>query len=309
MTSRLKSAFPTASRQKTNWRLFPSHYLSKDWRIWQTSPYHHTLDQFLDFAVVSVPQLDTLGQDLADRLGGQFVQGPLKTKERAEQYCNLFDRTPSYITDYARGVVLLDTLHDVVRARKKIRDWTNSPQSTIVESLDRYSRPTSSGLRGIFLSVALPNGHIAEIQVHHKAYWEALQNTHTLYQRKRDLEEMELRSEIRYFLAYEAYSRKEEFDMPEEWTDEQKKELKRARQARQTQLDGVANATGIKTLELASRNFQGDCSYPVRPTIASQNGQLAYLIASERLSSVIAQPDDASNEWWDPEWQPNWDIK
>ncbi len=309
MVSRLESAFPTASRQKTNWRLFPSHYLAEQWRARQTAPYYISIEQFLEFAAESLPHLDIIGQDLAHRLGGHFALGPLKTYERVEQQCNILNCSPSYITDYTRGVVLLDNLHDVIRARKKIRDWTNSPQSTIAESIDRYSQPNSGGLRGIFLSIVLPNGHIAEIQVHLKAYWEALQNTHSLYQRKRNLEDDKFRYEVRYFLAYEAYIRDKEFEIPKEWTDEHKRVLKRVRQERHIQLDSIANTTGVKILELASRNFKGDCSYPVRPIIASQNGQLAYLIASESLSSVIIQPDDASNEWWDPKWQPNWDIK
>lgn len=279
MKHRPTTAFHIANHHKRNWQFSIDDPTEISWRVGQSFSWGMAdIDSFLNQAKESDPLLQNTGKDLADRLGGEFILGPLKKRERVEQVLGK-DESPSTITDYVRGCILLENSHEVIRARKKIREWTDTYKTPILQSIDRYSRPTAIGLRGIFLYVELPNGHIGEIQVHLKSYWDELQKTHPLYSRARDMLEKKTRYSNARVDLFMACVKGEDFEPPKEWTDEDQREFKKVRKNRKFELAHIAEITHVNSLLLESKNFVGDCSYPVRPTVNSQNGQLGFLIA------------------------------
>ena len=153
------------------------------------------------------------------------------------------------ITDYCRGVLLFDDIEKIRSCREFLDDLTveNGQKGMpweIKRVWDRYAFPTENSFGGIFITPQLKNVHMAEIQVHQKDYWYAIQNLHTLYK------------EMSSYLF--RYGNKD--NMPPE-EREKYLDLKTHRKA---ELEKISYKTTNTTMLLAKWVGNKSCSWPYR---------------------------------------------
>jgi len=300
-----------AHAKDTAWRFFPEECVDTHFELKQPySNYHRsTVADMIEEAAQERAPFDAFGQKFAHHLQGQFLLGPNKTHESAvasllrnnndllPQYA---DREGSGLTDYLRGAILVEDNHGIVRARKKLRDIVDHEQSTIIQIKDRTSRPPHNGMRGIFVHVATPAGHIAEIQIHTRAYWEAFATTRDAFEKHRAFNLTESLHYRKLVTEREAWMQGETPPaIREEWNDEARAQSRRARSTRYAGLEEIAKTTKINALELSGKNYEGDCSFPLRPAVVS--GQKGFAIAEEHLGKYIKE----NYPYWDPTWHPS----
>lgn len=250
--------------------------------------------------------LQEFGQKLAEHLQGSFALGPDKTREQA--LAGLMykgrDVTPGLeedsiyqIVDFRRGCLLVEDNHALIRARKKLRDITDHDQAIFLEVRDLYSRPPTTPIRGIYVIAMMPNEEVVEIQVHTRAYWENMIKTHAAYETHRDFKAQSTLPIRDYNLAYLHWVKGHDYTpLATEWTDEARGLSRRARATRRHSVEQAAHASGAFRLELKDKNYQGDCSFPLRPAVVA--GQSGYMIADDYLDAFVKK----EYPWRDPSW-------
>jgi hypothetical protein len=124
-------------------------------------------------------------RELASELGGeaQFPPG-LKGRERAlEKIASKYGGDAAGLTDISRATIQFDRLEDVYDALGELE----GRGIEIVRLNDRFLKPTAEGYRDIITNVRMPNGHVAELQLHVKGVLKAKDVNHVLYERQRSI--------------------------------------------------------------------------------------------------------------------------
>lgn len=215
------------------------------------------------------------GHDLADLFGGDFSLGPPKDKERIQEIIRE-GYSSQFIRDYLRGVILLRDNQTLLSTREKLRNFLDHRQSLIVECIDRYAHPSSTGYRGILLYVQL-NHHIAEIQIHTQAYWDAVNKNHHTYKNVRTLrahgKSLENDPDV-IDSFYESGCLEGEF---EAYSQEISTAFSKAQTLRRTNLQAAAEQSGVNDLVLDPSEWKNSCTYPLRP-VKLDTGTDGYMI-------------------------------
>lgn len=274
--------------KRVGWKFYPAHCLG-DVPIFQQQGNLRTL---LQMAEQSRPAMRETGELFAKEFGGTFTLAANKTYESALRKIGQIDNelpidqreiNAHDIIDPARGVIIVDDTDGIERVRKKLKSILDYRQDTVVLVGDRYSRPPSIPIRGIFMYVRLPNGVIGEIQVHTRDYWNGLQAIRQDYETHRAM--MDERY-INWEREREANLAKENGEplpyLESVWNEADESRLIAAQKKRTQQLNNLAVTTGVTVLEQAAVNFENDCSYPRRPHHHEKTGQFGYLIPALR---------------------------
>lgn len=245
-----------------------------------------SIKRFTRHARMEQPIFSKIGDDLADLFGGDFSLGPPKDKERIQEIIREGYR-PQFIRDYLRGVIVLPDNQTLLSAREKLRNFLNHKQRWIIECIDRYAHPSSTGYRGIFLYVQL-NHHIAEIQIHTQAYWDTVNKDHHVYENLRALRAHGKNLEnapdaINSF--YDSGCLEGEF---EAYSQEIYNAFLKAQTLRHTKLQAAAEQSGVNDLVLDPSEWKNSCTYPLRP-VKLDTGADGYMIPTS-LSHFYA-PD------------------
>lgn len=246
----------------------------------------YSIERFTDEAKTKQPFFLKIGKNLADLFGGNFSLGPPKDNERIQEIIREGYR-PQFIRDYLRGVILLRDNETLLAAREKLRNLLNHNQPWIIECIDRYAHPSSAGYRGIFLYVQL-DYHIAEIQIHTQAYWNAVNKDHDVYKKQRtvlahgnDLQD----SPDVIDAFYESGCLEGEFDA---YSQEIYRAFLKIQTLRRTKLQAAAEQSGVNDLVLDPSEWKNSCTYPLRP-VKLDTGANGYMIPTS-LSHFYA-PD------------------
>lgn len=245
-----------------------------------------SIKRFTDHATMEQPIFSKIGDDLADLFGGDFSLGPPKDKERIQEIIREGYR-PQSIRDYLRGVIVLPDNQTLLSAREKLRNFLDHRQSLIVECIDRYAHPSSAGYRGIFLYVQL-NHHIAEIQIHTQAYWNAVNKDHDVYKKLRTVlahgKNLQNSPDV-IDSFYESGCLEEEF---EAYFQEIYNAFLRVQTLRRTKLQAAAEESNVNDLVLDPSEWKNSCTYPLRP-VKLDTGADGYMVPTS-LSHFYA-PD------------------
>jgi hypothetical protein len=121
---------------------------------------------------------DLTPEDWASEQGFVFV-APLKSESRAkEKVMADYDGDWSQLRDIVRATISVPTMADVKTALAKLKE---SGVELAQQPKDRFAEPTSEGYRDAMTIVKLPNGMLAELQVHVKAMTLAKDHGHHAY--------------------------------------------------------------------------------------------------------------------------------
>ena len=143
------------------------------------------LDALYKSAAQADPVLQKTVRELADDLGGEAMFPPgLKGRERAvEKVMAKYGGDFAALTDLSRATLAFDKLEDVYGALAQLE----KRGLKIVRLNDRFLRPTAEGYRDIITNVRMPNGHVAELQLHVKGITKAKDASHALYEQQRTI--------------------------------------------------------------------------------------------------------------------------
>lgn len=143
------------------------------------------LDDLYRQAAAADPVLQRTVRELADDLGGDALFPPgLKGRERAiEKAMTKYGGNFAALTDLSRATLAFDRLEDVYAAVGLLEQRG----LRFVRLNDRFLRPIAEGYRDIITNVRLPNGHVAELQLHVKGIAKVKEQSHKLYERQRSI--------------------------------------------------------------------------------------------------------------------------
>lgn len=129
---------------------------------------------------------DHLGDEVLGKKGPILLTAPLKGEKRAtEKVMSDYNGDWSQITDVVRGTIAVDNYHDIDTVVKKMKE---AGVKVAAKPKDRFSSPTDVGYRDVMLSVELPSGHVAEMQVNVKPMLAAKEKAHKEYEDMRSIE-------------------------------------------------------------------------------------------------------------------------
>ncbi len=281
--------------KRSGWCFFPADAFDGRFELFQ---YTGSLHQVLIQAEQARPAMQMHGERLAHHLGGAFTLAANKTREQALISTALddFEIPPSQlemsahsILDPVRGCILVDGPQGIQYARTKLRSILDFKQSAIVKVSDRYSRPPSSDLRGIFINLRMPNGVIGEMQIHTHEYWTGLNRIRAQYERYRSM----------LYQSYLAYASEKEADcedagcedvvpvLHKAWTEADDSKIDDLRKIRTNGLRNLTSISGVKSLELSVSGYEGDCSFPMRPAVDAKTGQMGYSIPAYKQAYLV----------------------
>lgn len=129
----------------------------------------------------------------------EFSQGPTKKWDRSVvkllgEEGSLADPIKSdKVVDLVRGRVVIDSADQVRAVREILADDTLRRELGIEYAKDRFANPSATHYRDINMSIRLPNGHIAEIQINQRDMLAAAEFTHDPYE---DADAMQKRTQI-----------------------------------------------------------------------------------------------------------------
>lgn len=146
------------------------------------------LDQLYKEAVIADEYLKQLTRNVAVGTEGTAVFPPgggLKGRKRArEKIAVELGGDPSLLMDISRSSIEYDSVDQVYGALQYILEQGYQ----VVRLKDRALEPLPSGFWDIHLNLRMPNGHIAELQLHLKKIREYSKGSgHRLYKRIRDI--------------------------------------------------------------------------------------------------------------------------
>jgi len=142
------------------------------------------MDEAYELAAQSKPDFDNFCSGIAKELGCEYIEAPLKGKERAHQKLNSkYKGDLKQLQDIARGRIVCDNLEQIDELKKHIKENTNP----YVEA-DRIDRPNERGYRDLKFTFPSSNGLLVELQIHLRAFVEADKKTHSHYEKIRDIQ-------------------------------------------------------------------------------------------------------------------------
>jgi len=199
----------------------------------------------------SVPILQDLGDailcDLKTRHPGlfadaKFEMGALKRLDRAtDKIIGDYKGNHAKIYDLARGRIIIDTAEQIEVLRTYFQE---NAEDLGVESLkDRFTDPSDTGFRDINMKMRLPNGHVIEFRVEHRAMMESAKITHGLYE---EIQEIKRKS------VYENRNLTEEEESSIKTTLDEIRDIHR-HPAKKANLDRLLSDKGWKILKSHER--------------------------------------------------------
>ena|GEM_PF-1357411 len=149
----------------------------------------HDLDALYREAAVADKCLKQMTKDIAACTGGKAVFPPgggLKRRKRAEEKIQVeLGGDASALMDISRSSIEYDDVDQVYRALEFILQHGYE----VVRLKDRALDPLPSGFWDIHLNLRMPNGHIAELQLHlRKIRQYSIEQGHQYYARVRAME-------------------------------------------------------------------------------------------------------------------------
>jgi hypothetical protein len=149
----------------------------------------HDLDTLYGEAAVADKDLKRMTRTVAASTGGTAVFPPgggLKGRKRAEEKIEVeLGGDASLLMDISRSSIEYDDVDQVYRALRFILQQGYE----VVRVKDRALEPLPSGFWDIHLNLRMPNGHIAELQLHlRKIRQYSIEKGHKRYERIREME-------------------------------------------------------------------------------------------------------------------------
>jgi len=148
-----------------------------------------SLDALYEDAAVADKKLKEMARTIAECTGGTAVFPPgggLKGRKRAREKIEVeLGGDASALMDISRGSIEYDDVIQVYHALEFILRHGYA----VVRVKDRALEPLSSGFWDIHLNLCMPNGHIAELQLHLKEIRQySIEQGHDRYEQIRDME-------------------------------------------------------------------------------------------------------------------------
>ena len=147
------------------------------------------LDTLYGEAAVADQNLKGMTRKIAEETGGTAVFPPgggLKGRKRAREKIEVeFGGDASALMDISRSSIEYDNVDQVYQALEFILHQGYE----VVRVKDRALEPLASGFWDIHLNLCMPNGHIAELQLHLREIRQySILKGHDLYEQIRDME-------------------------------------------------------------------------------------------------------------------------
>jgi len=141
------------------------------------------INEAYELAAEAKPALDIFSRTAAEAFGCEYIEAPLKGKERANQKLNgKYKGDLKQLQDIARGRIICDNLEQIDALKKHIKENTN-PHAEV----DRIDRPNERGYRDLKYTFPASNGLLVELQIHLRAFVEADKKTHSHYEKIRNI--------------------------------------------------------------------------------------------------------------------------
>jgi hypothetical protein len=132
----------------------------------------------LKLAEEAKPEFDRRLINIANQLGGEAQTPPVKGMQRAAVRLVVDHKGDNLkTTDLLRGSVVVPSLSDIPAAMRAV--GANFP---VVRTKDRFTTPTNDGYRDVLMNVRMPNGLVAEVQIHTPETAAARQAGHGIYE-------------------------------------------------------------------------------------------------------------------------------
>ena len=182
-----------------------------------------SFDELFEEARASRPLLVEQGQKMIDALqainprlfeGITLEIAPIKEVEGARAKVDVdYAGDQSKIVDLVRGRVLVDKPEQVAAIREYITEQQRlaeipegNPDINIVNSKDRFAKPSETNFRDINMALRLPNGHVAEFRIEDRDLTAASKPTHAPYKQAQVIDRT-VRSENRAMTVDESIER------------------------------------------------------------------------------------------------------
>lgn len=129
--------------------------------------------------------------------GAMLFLAPNKAKDgrATEKVRDKYKGDASQLTDVVRGSIAFDTLDEMYAAPEKLR---KGGVKVVTKPNDSYLEPRDSGYADVALSIEMPNGMVAELQLHTKEMIKAKNTGHKDYEITRKIEEGAKKSGRKY---------------------------------------------------------------------------------------------------------------
>lgn len=128
---------------------------------------------------------DITPEEWANDTGFLFI-APLKGEKRAREKVEAdYDGDWSQLRDIVRATISVPTMANVKQALGHLKE---AGVELAQKPKDRFAKPTAEGYRDLMMIVKLPNGMVAELQVHVKAMTLAKEEGHEHYNVSRSLQ-------------------------------------------------------------------------------------------------------------------------
>ena len=130
----------------------------------------YSIEDLYALNVAAEDEYNTLMQNLQQELGGELKVRPyIKKEQRVREKTRLeYDGDYSYVTDMWAASLLYPDEKSLLAAFDKIKQ-----RDDVIWINDRWHNPLPQGYRDIQLCLLLSNGAVIELQLHHKAIFEA----------------------------------------------------------------------------------------------------------------------------------------
>jgi len=239
----------------------------------------------------SVPIIRNLGDTLLSDLqtiypglfdAAKFEIGPLKRLDRAtDKIIGDYEGDHTRICDLARGRIVIDTIEQIEALRIYLQE--NKEAFGIEKYDDRFAEPGNTGFRDINMNMRLPNGHVIEFRVEHRAILDVAKVTHDLYEQIQEIDRTTIR-ESRDLTEEEEFKRQSLFDEIRDIHEHP---------ARTAALNQLLNNKGRKKLEAHEQSRI--TPYPSPEKIAKRIAYLTKELAKKKQSTP-EEPDISMSE-------------
>lgn len=144
------------------------------------------IDKEIDARVVRRDQNPRAELEL-DQPGPVIIIAPPKSPEEAQRKVSgrYGGDWNTGANDLVRATIGVDSFDDLPGVVEKLR---KSGMQLVARPRDRFHKPTDVGYRDVIMYVRLPNGHVAELQLHLKAILKAKDQAHPFYSRIKGLD-------------------------------------------------------------------------------------------------------------------------
>jgi len=248
-------------------------------------------EQLYEQARESIPFVHDLGEEILIDLkirypglfdGAEFEIGSLKRLDRAtDKIIGDYDGDYTQLCDLARGRIIVDTVEQIETLREYLND--NKRILGIEKMKGRFAVPSNTGFRDINMNMRLPNGHVIEFRVEHRAILDVAKVTHDLYEQIQEIDRTTIR-ESRDLTEEEEFKRQSLFD-----------EIRAIHEhpAKKAALDQLLNDKGRKKLEAHEQSRI--TPYPSPEKITKR---IAYLTKefAKKKQSTPEEPDISMSE-------------